>query len=254
MKTTIRVAVFYGVTFVFTIVLSIVQQVSGLNPGEIVLPQFGPGLAALVMLALFRKDGWKPAVSLGEIPLRRYLYVLGIPLATGILLFLAYRTFFGPVIVPSTDAASFAILLGGMLLGAFGEELGWRGYLQNLLDRRWNGIAASVLVGILWGLWHVGNYANGPEYMLFFLLFTIGCSAVMACVLRGTEYNVVLAGLFHFAVNAGFYLLKDVLADLRLIALVGIVWIGAAAIGVVSQRKFFLRHPGEGATAKPRNG
>jgi membrane protease YdiL (CAAX protease family) len=132
-------------------------------------------------------------------------------------------------------------MLGGMLLGAFGEELGWRGYLQSVLSSRLNGLIAFLLVGVLWGLWHVGNYQNGPTYMLFFVFSTIGYSAVMAWLLQGTNYNVVLACLFHFAVNAGFYLLKDALADFRLIALNGFVWMCAAAVIVALNRKDFLR-------------
>jgi membrane protease YdiL (CAAX protease family) len=254
MKTVIRVGAFYGIAFVFTVVLSIAQQFSGIDAGRIVLPQFGPGLAAVAMMVLFRKDGWKPAISLKGIPFRRYLGTLGIPILFSVVLFLTYRLFIRPLNVPPTDAVSFTIVLCGMLLGALGEELGWRGYLQNLLDKRINGLAAFLIVGILWGLWHVGNYLNGPTYMLCFVLFTVGCSAVMAWLLRGTDYNVVLAGLFHFAVNAGFYLLQDGLADLRLIALTGIVWMGAAAAVVALQRKVFLRLPKDGADAQPQNG
>jgi membrane protease YdiL (CAAX protease family) len=254
MKTLIRVVSFYAITFLFTIVLSIVQQATGIDAGKIVLPQFGPGLAALAMMVLFRRDDWKPAISIRQIPFRKYLGALGIPVLASIILFLIYTRVISPLSVPLADVTSLALMLGGMVLGAFGEELGWRGYLQNLLDERLNGFAAFVLVGILWGLWHVGNYLNGPTYMLFFVLFTVGCSGVMAWLLRGTDYNVVLASLFHFAVNAGFYLLKDALADMRLIALNGIVWMSAAAILVAFRRKEFLRFRNESADANLQNG
>jgi hypothetical protein len=129
------------------------------------------------------------------------------------------------------------------LLGAFGEELGWRGYAQNLLETRLNGLVAFLLVGVLWGLWHVGNYQNGLIYMLFFVFSTIGYSAVMAWLLQGTNYNVVLASLFHFAVNVGYYILKDAHADIRLVALNGFVWMGAAVVIVALNRKDFLQFP-----------
>ena len=143
------------------------------------------------------------------------------------------------------------IMVGGMLLGAFGEELGWRGYAQNLVERHLNRLIAFLLVGILWGLWHVGNYQNGPIYMLFFVFSTIGYSAVMAWLLQGTNYNVVLACLFHFAVNAGFYMLKGALTDLRLIVLNGIVWIGAAVIIVALNGKDFLQFRKKNTDTQP---
>jgi membrane protease YdiL (CAAX protease family) len=241
MKTFVRVVVFYGVTFIFTIILAIVQQASGIDAEKIVLPQFGPGLAALVMLALFRKDNPKITIAFKRISFLKYLGALGLPIVVSALLFLIYSQFIHPLSIASTNAASFTLILGGMLLGAFGEELGWRGYLQNLLDRRLNGLIAFLLVGVLWALWHVGNYSNGPMYMLFFMFSTIGYSAVMAWLLRDTHYNVVLACLFHFGVNAGFYILADALTDLRLMALNGFVWIGIAAVIVVINRKDFLR-------------
>ncbi len=240
MKTTIRVVVFYGITFVFTIILAIVQQVSGIDPNKIVLPQFGPGLAAIIMIVLFRKDNPKITIAAKRISFLKYLGALTIPILVPIILFLVYSQYIRPLSLPTATAASFVIMLGGMLVGAFGEELGWRGYLQNLLDRRIDRFFAFLIVGILWGLWHVGNYANGPTYMLFFVLATIGYSAVMAWLLQGTHYNVLLACLFHFAVNAGFYLLKDALTDLRLIMINGLVWLSLAVVIVIFNRKDFL--------------
>jgi membrane protease YdiL (CAAX protease family) len=241
MKTLIRVGVFFGITFVFTIILSVIQQALGIDAEKIVLPQFGPGLAALVMVMVFRGDNVKFTISFKGIPLLKYLGAISIPIVVSTILFLIYRQYISPISIPHTNASSFVIMLGGMLLGAFGEELGWRGYLQNMLSRRLNGLIAFLLVGVLWGLWHIGNYQNGLTYMLFFVLSTIGYSAVMAWLLQGTNYNVVLACLFHFAVNVGFYILMDALADLRLIALNGIVWIGAAVIIVAFNRKGFLQ-------------
>lgn len=240
MKTLLRVVVFYGIAFVFTIILSVIQQTLGIDANKIVLPQFGPGLAALLMLVLFRRDQLKLALTFKGIPFLKYLGAVGIPIAVACLLFLVYRQFFGSLSVPRLDIASLSLMLGGMLLGAFGEELGWRGYLQNLLDKRSNGLIAFLVVGILWGLWHVGNYQNGSNYMLFFVFSTIGYSAVMGWLLRGTNYNVILASLFHFGVNAGYYLLKDGLTDLRLIVLNGLLWLGAALLITVLYRKEFL--------------
>jgi membrane protease YdiL (CAAX protease family) len=179
-------------------------------------------------------------VSFQGIPLWKYLAAIGVPIGISIILFLIYNQFINPVTLLPVDASSLAMILVGMLVGAFGEELGWRGYLQKMLGARLNGLVAFIIVGVLWGLWHVGNYQNGAAYVLFFVLSTIGYSAVMAWLIQTAGYNVIPAALFHFAVNAGFYILKDALTDVRLIALNGIVWMGVAVIIVALNRKEFL--------------
>ena len=241
MKSLVRIGVFFGITFVFTIILAIVQQALGIDTNKISLPQFGPGLAAIVMLMVFRSDHVKFTITFKGIPFLKYLGAIGIPIVVPVILFLVYNQFIDPLSIPTIDTSSLLIFLGGILLGAFGEELGWRGYAQKLLERNLNGLIAFLVVGVLWGLWHVGNFQHGLTYMLFFVFSTVGYSAVMAWLLQGTNYNVVLATLFHFAVNVGFYILQDAMADLRLAALNGLVWMGAAVVVVALNRKDFLQ-------------
>lgn len=67
------------------------------------------------------------------------------------------------------------------LLIAFGEEYGWRGYLQGEMVKlgRARGI---LLVGIIWGLWHAPVIAMGHNYpgypLLGILLMTLYCVAL----------------------------------------------------------------------------
>jgi membrane protease YdiL (CAAX protease family) len=64
----------------------------------------------------------------------------------------------------------FAVTL--FLAGAL-EELGWRGFLQPRLQQRFSALHASVVIGVVWGLWHVpmiltgtGDFTVFWEYML----------------------------------------------------------------------------------------
>lgn len=240
MKTFGRIGLFFVITFMFTMLFAVVQQFLGIDTSQISLPQFGPGIAALVMLRLFRKDQMTLTMTLRGVHPLKVVAALGIPLAVPALLFLIYSHSVAPISIPRMDGMAFAVLLGGILLGAFGEEVGWRGYAQNLLDRQLNGVAAFLIVGVLWGVWHIGNFQHGLPYMLFFVFSTVGYSAVMAWLLQDTHYNVILAGLFHFAVNVGFYVLQDALTDIRLVALNGFVWLGAAVLIVARHRQGFL--------------
>jgi membrane protease YdiL (CAAX protease family) len=240
MKIPFRVAVFYILTFTLTAILGGIQQASGIDANKIILPQLSPGLAALIMLVLFRKDKVKLTISIKSTQMLKYVGAVGIPLIVSAILFLIYRQFISHIDIPPVSMISGLILFGGILIGAFGEELGWRGYLQGRLESILSVLIASLSVGILWGLWHVGNYHYGAVYMLFFILSTIAWSVIVAWILRNTGYNVVIAGLFHFTINAGFFILKDAITDLRFMMLNGIVWVIAAAILVTLKRKDFL--------------
>jgi membrane protease YdiL (CAAX protease family) len=47
------------------------------------------------------------------------------------------------------------VFLKGALPGAFGEELGWRGFLFPELQRMTSFTTASLIGGIVWALWHL---------------------------------------------------------------------------------------------------
>lgn len=46
-------------------------------------------------------------------------------------------------------------LLSGLLDGPFGEEPGWRGYALAKLQSRYNALVASLILGVLWAVWHL---------------------------------------------------------------------------------------------------
>ncbi len=46
-------------------------------------------------------------------------------------------------------------LLPLILLGPLSEEYGWRGYLLIKLQQKWSALASSIIVGVVWALWHL---------------------------------------------------------------------------------------------------
>src|SRR2546427_4996973 len=53
------------------------------------------------------------------------------------------------------ELASFGLLVGALIAGSFGEEVGWRGLGQPRLQTRYGALTAAVIVGILWSAWHL---------------------------------------------------------------------------------------------------
>jgi membrane protease YdiL (CAAX protease family) len=94
----------------------------------------------------------------------------------------------------------------GMVV-AYGEEYGWRGYLQSELLRVGT-VRGLVLVGIIWGLWHAPIIAMGYNYpgypilgILLMTIYTIFLAFVLGYAVLKSG-SVWLAAYLH-ALNNG---------------------------------------------------
>jgi uncharacterized protein len=236
----LRISVFYALTWFFVILLGGFQQATGVVPAEIGLAQWGPGIAALLMLVIFRKDGFKITFFSKDTPAQRYLYAALIPLGVGVIVYLLKS------IIPmesSTVPQNFdnlPLLLLWMPLGALGEELGWRGYLHKKLDPRMRGLFSSLLVGLLWMPIHVHFLAQGPVFLFFFALMIVSYSIVIYALLQDTSFNVLLASIFHLSINLANLLVLDVIYQTSFMMISSIVWMVVAAVGIFLKRDIFL--------------
>jgi len=92
-------------------------------------------------------------------------------------------------------------------IAAFGEELGWRGFLQRELAPMgfWK---ASLLIGVVWGLWHAPLIAQGHNYpehpwigVGMMVLFCTLWAPILGW-LRLRSGSVMAAAIAHGAINA----------------------------------------------------
>lgn len=107
---------------------------------------------------------------------------------------------------------AFTLVIPFNMIFTFGEEFGWRGYLLPRLAPL-GGITASIITGIVWGLWHAPlivldsyNYPGSPWLGIgMMVIFTVAFAMVLAW-LRFRSGSVWPAVLAHAALNgqAGF--------------------------------------------------
>lgn len=100
-----------------------------------------------------------------------------------------------------------------MFIFALGEEFGWRGYALDPLLERWSASKTSLILGIIWALWHlplffitgVGQNTEmdrlGPMYLVNFILITIGLTFIYTWLYSNSESNVFLVLVFHGVTN-----------------------------------------------------
>lgn len=172
---------------------------------------WGPAISAILTLMVAQgKPGIKELFSrilLWRVPIRWYLLIIfGWP-AISILAALIHAQITDQPLVIRWDNWSGlqTWLFSAIVLGFWAcEEIGWRGYaLPRLLDR-WNALSSSIILGILWALWHLPYYlgANGinPEFYAL-PIFTISASVLMTWVFKHTQGSIFVATFFHFWIN-----------------------------------------------------
>ena len=101
------------------------------------------------------------------------------------------------------------------ILAGMGEEFGWRGFAMPRLQARYNALVSSIIIGVLWGLWHIPLFLveGTTQYnwrmdaglipaVLGYTVFIIAWSIQYTWVFNNTKGSVLLAAVLHGAGNA----------------------------------------------------
>ena len=178
------------------------------------LARWTPGLIAVVVVAL---AGGRAAVGnlLRPIWIWRvgpgwYLFVLAYPAAVqfvgrGIDILLGRAAELTSPLVANYGeryAAMVPVVILFAFPGVFAEELGWRGFALPRLQERCNALLSSVVLGIVWGLWHIPLFVYF-DYALPTLIvevFTfVPASVLYTWVYNNTRGSLLLVSLLHLA-------------------------------------------------------
>lgn len=86
------------------------------------------------------------------------------------------------------------------------EEFGWRGVALPLLQRRFAPLWASLILGAIWGLWHVPAFllSGTPQSAWSFgpyLIAVVAISVILTPMFNAARGSILIAALFHFQMN-----------------------------------------------------
>lgn len=163
------------------------------------LTAFGEGSAALVGL-LARIGQWNASSRL-------YAMAIGYMAATKLLAAAIHRVVLGEW--PTFGDTPLALMAAGVLVSTLsqaGEELGWRGYALPRLATHLGLGGASLLLGVIWALWHLplfimpGTDTTGQSFPMY-LLHVTALSVAMSWLYWRTDGSLLLVMLMHSAVN-----------------------------------------------------
>lgn len=95
-------------------------------------------------------------------------------------------------------------LIVGIFLGPLWEEPGWRGFALPRLQAQYGPLLGTVILGVLWALWHLPGYPGGwmKASLIALILTSISFSIVMTWVYNNTRGSILLMILLHSSSNA----------------------------------------------------
>ena len=180
----------------------------------VVLVYVGTFAPALVALALTQARGGRAGVRAllarvlpAPAPARWWVFALGYTAAIKLAAALLRRLVTGEWPRFGTESLlliPFAIALSTPVQA--GEELGWRGYALPRLASRMGLASASLLLGLVWALWHLPLFFAGgaDKYGQSFVVYAVQVTAIsvaIAMLCARTGGGLFLPMLYHAAVN-----------------------------------------------------
>jgi membrane protease YdiL (CAAX protease family) len=205
---------FFLLTIIFTLPAYVLITLTGLNiilSPEMVfslipLSVIAPICAALVLT--YRKDGWigvkkllKRSFDYKRVINKKWYWptLLLMPLFFSLVLGVSYL--FDQELAAAQMpliAAPIAFIL--FFFTALTEQVGWMGYAFEPMRNRWGLIKSTLLLGLIWGLWHIPLYIflfPNAEMLIVQVLGVIALRVLLVWLYSNTGKSVFIVILFH---------------------------------------------------------
>jgi membrane protease YdiL (CAAX protease family) len=221
---------------------------------------FGPTLAAFLMTAVTQGRA-----GILQLLRRCVLWHVGITWYLLVLLGVPALLLLPSLIQPGTFSAfrlpdlsfwlSYLIVYLATLVfgGPLGEEPGWRGFALPRLEQRSGPLVGTLLLGVLWGLWHLPLFLLVPGYQgagnglvtilipfVAFVIPIIAYAVIFTWVFNNTRGSLWLSILLHASINTAVGMLPSLFPSLEgtlLFALSRLlVWVVVAVLIIAATR------------------
>ena len=169
-----------------------------------------PAFAALLIVyKMYNKkeqEGYWKKVFLLKVHWFWWVIAIISPFLIGLISNIVYK---GGWFYPEIDMMNilmFPVSLAFMVFAGGAEELGWRGILQEKLSKKQNLIVTGIVIGVLWGVWHlplflIDVFAHYEYAFSTYMFSTVIYSLLLTLVFYKTG-SVMLAIVMHASINA----------------------------------------------------
>ena len=199
-------------------------DVAGYSMVVVIIGAFAPLLAALTLVA---RDGGregiksffgraldfhiKPVYLVLALVLPLVIHLIAHYLALALGLDVAQTLFPSEISVsPVILAIPYFFLM--LVIGGGQEEFGWRGYAQEPLQEKIGVIPASLVIGVIWGFWHLplwfmaGDLHSAYSFLAF-VMMTTSISLMYTWLYNSSGKKLIVVMFFHAMSNTAAPLL-----------------------------------------------
>lgn len=177
---------------------------------------FGPLIAAISLTYLNEgKSGLIKLLKRGVDYKFKKIWLIPIfllmPLVFGVALLLSMRAGFTTLDLsvlsnPLMIAIGFIYIF--FLAGPLQEEFGWRGYALDRLQARYNALVSSVILGFMWGMWHLPLFTVYYQVPIWAVMVEIILVAILfTWIYNNTNGSILAALLFHTMLNLSHFMM-----------------------------------------------
>ena len=93
------------------------------------------------------------------------------------------------------------------------EETGWMGYAADPMQHGWGALRAGIIMGSVWGLWHVVGWYFQAHHTLTWtsgqFLSTVALRVIIVWLYNNTRGSVLAAAFFHDMMNVSEFLFPN---------------------------------------------
>lgn len=235
---------YYGITFIFSFVLLFLHFVfQTVGKFSLSFTQFAPAIAVIFMAYVLKDSTTIKSITNHfkfDSVLKKWL-LIAIVIPTFLVIFSSFLlSYFSTNFTPWRGDVLFYILnFIAIVLGCIAEEIGWRGYLLPNLQKNHNPFISSLIVGILWGIWHL-NFTGGVLGFVLYTLTIIEMSICMTWLFNKTQGNLWLMSIWHISFNISSHIFLWNRFDLSLFMIEAIIFGILCSIFLIYDHKSFF--------------
>ncbi|MCO5945685.1 CPBP family intramembrane glutamic endopeptidase [Mucilaginibacter flavidus] len=257
-KPTIRTAlIFIFFTFMITWAINIPLALAAHHQIKFSVPRWveitstlSPGIVALsIIICRCKEAGLKTLLTKilkWRVNYRWYLFALLIPVVCVVPSLCIYLYILHKPLDLSEWYLPLILFFIFIPFSPLWEEIGWRGFLLPILQDKFRPLTAAVILGLIWGIWHIPMYlTHNPEgsrtqlFLVYFIIGTVPITILFVWLYNKTE-SLLITIFFHAAINATFALFGKVPTGELRPFIYTMIFFTIAATGISWKTKAFL--------------